>query len=193
MNVGYVRVSTIEQNEERQIKALESLGCEKLFIDKCSGKNTDRPKFQEMMNYVREGDTLYVSEFSRLARSTRDLLNIIDELEAKNVHVVSQKENFDTETPQGRFMLTVFAGIAEFERTLMLQRQREGIAIAKAQGKYKGRLKKARPKDWETYKEMYYRRELSATALAKRCKVSRPTIYLWLKEDKGQQLTEKKQ
>ncbi len=192
MNVGYVRVSTIEQNEERQIKALESLGCEKLFIDKCSGKNTDRPKFQEMMNYIREGDTLYVSEFSRLARSTRDLLNIIDELEAKKVHVVSQKENFDTETPQGRFMLTVFAGIAEFERTLMLQRQREGIAIAKAQGKYKGRLKKARPKDWETYKEMYYRRELSATALAKRCKVSRPTIYLWLKEDKGQQLTEVK-
>ena len=82
-------------------------------------------------------------------------------------------------------MLTFFAGIATFEREIMLQRQREGIAIAKKAGKYKGRLKKARPKDWETYRDMYYRRELTATALAKRCKVSRPTIYLWLKEDKN--------
>lgn len=186
MKVGYVRVSTIEQHEDRQIKALEELGCEKIFTDKCSGKNTDRPAFSEMMSFVRDGDTLYVSEFSRLARSTRDLLNIIDELKVKNVHVISQKENFDTDSPQGKFMLTVFAGIAEFERTLMLQRQREGIAIAKAQGKYKGRLKKKRPVNYDYYKDLYYRRELSATAFAKKCHVSRPTLYGWLKEDKEQ-------
>lgn len=193
MKVGYVRVSTIEQHEERQVISLKEVGCEKVFIDKCSGKDMNRPQFQQMMDFVRDGDILYVSEFSRLARSTKDLLNIIDKLAEKNVQVISQKENFDTSTPQGKLMLTFFAGIATFEREIMLQRQREGIAIAKKAGKYKGRLKKARPKDWETYKEMYYRRELSATALAKRCKVSRPTIYLWLKEDKGQQLTEKKQ
>ena len=188
MKVGYVRVSTVEQNEERQIKALEEIGCSKIFVDKCSGKNTDRPKFKEMMNFVREGDTLYVSEFSRLARSTKDLLNIIDELKAKNVHVISQKENFDTSTPQGKFMLTVFAGIAEFERTLMLQRQAEGIAIAKAQGKYKGRLKKKRPADYEYYKNQYYHREISATLFAKRCFVSRTTLYSWLREDKEKHL-----
>ena len=183
MKVGYARVSTIEQNEERQIISLQEADCEKIFLDKCSGKNKERPRFQEMMNFCRDGDILLVSEFSRLARSTRDLLSILEELQQKNVQVISLKENLDTNTPQGKLMLTVFAGIAEFERTLMLQRQREGIAIAKAKGKYKGKSQKPRPENWEELKNKYMSRQIQLAKIAKMCKVSRPTVYKWLKAD----------
>lgn len=137
MTVGYVRVSTKEQNEARQLEALND--CEKLFVDKQSGKDTSRPQLQEMLGFVREGDTVKVVDYSRLARSTKDLLNLVQTLSEKGVRLISLKENLDTSTPQGRLMLTVFAGLAEFEREVMLERQREGIAIAKAEGKYKGR------------------------------------------------------
>ena len=137
--IGYARVSTEEQNEARQIEAFKKLGVKKIFIDKKSGKNDNRPQLKAMMEFVREGDTVIVTEYARLARSVRDLLSIIDELSIKGVQVVSQKENFDTSTPQGKLMLTVFAGLAEFEREMILERQRDGIAIAKAEGKYKGR------------------------------------------------------
>lgn len=104
-----------------------------------SGKNTHHPQLKAMLNYVREGDTVIVSEYSRLARSTRDLLSIVQQLTEKKVQLISDKERLDTSTAQGRLMLTVFAALAEFERDVMLQRQREGIIIAKKQGKYKGR------------------------------------------------------
>lgn len=137
--IGYARVSTVEQNIERQLVALESYGADKIYIDKLSGKDTNRPQLQKMLEYLREGDTLVISEYSRLARSTQDLLQLVKQLTDKGVKVVSIKENFDTSTPQGEFILTMFAGLAELERKLTLQRQAEGIAIAKAQGKYKGR------------------------------------------------------
>jgi len=139
--IGYARVSTMEQNEARQLHSFEGYTekIKKVFIDKLSGKNTDRPQLQAMLSYVREGDVVVVSDFSRLARSTRDMLQIVQELTDKGVGLVSLKEKVDTDTPQGRFMLTVFAALAELERETILQRQREGIAIAKQQGKYKGR------------------------------------------------------
>lgn len=139
--IGYARVSTMEQNEARQLHSFEGYTekIKKVFIDKLSGKNTDRPQLQAMLSYVREGDVVVVSDFSRLARSTRDMLQIVQELTDKGVGLVSLKENVDTDTPQGRFMLTVFAALAELERETILQRQREGIALAKQQGKYKGR------------------------------------------------------
>ncbi len=139
MLVGYTRVSTVEQNEARQLEKLRELGCDKIYIDKCSGKNTNRPEFNKMMDYVREGDIVYVTEWSRLSRSTMDLLTTLNKLEEKGVIVKSVKENFDTSTPQGKLILTVFAAISQFERELILQRQAEGIEIAKQQGKYKGR------------------------------------------------------
>ena len=146
MLVGYVRVSTVEQSEERQIVELrDRAGVEKFFVDKVSAKSAKRPKFDEMMNFLREGDELIVSEFSRLARSTTDLLNIVESLTKKDVKVRSLKEQLDTSTPQGRFMLTIFGAIAEFERELLLQRQREGIKLAQAAGKYKGRNEKKTP------------------------------------------------
>lgn len=139
MKVGYVRCSTAEQNEARQLKMMSEQNVEKVFLDKRSGKNTDRPEFKAMMAYVREGDTVVVESISRIARNTRDLLSIVADLTEKGVEFISLKENIDTTTPQGRFMLTVFGALSELEREALLEKQREGIEIAKAEGKYKGR------------------------------------------------------
>ena len=139
--IGYARVSTDEQNEARQLESFQKYreSISKVYIDKCSGKDTNRPQLKAMLDYVREGDVVVVSDFSRLARSTKDMLQIVQALADKGVALISIKENLDTDTPQGKFMLTVFAALAELERETILQRQREGIEIAKAHGKYKGR------------------------------------------------------
>ena len=137
--IGYARVSTEDQNEARQISAFKEYGINKIFVDKQSGKDTNRPQLKAMLEYIREGDTVVVTEFSRLARSTKDLLHIVEELKNKDVELISLKEKLDTSLPTGKFMLTVFAALAELERATILDRQREGIALAKAAGKYKGR------------------------------------------------------
>ena len=139
MNIAYVRVSTVDQNEARQIEALEKYGIERWYTEKISGKDANRPKLQEMLEYVREGDTVHIHDLSRLARSTADLLVIVDQLSKKGVHLVSNKENIDSSTPTGKLMLTMIGAINEFERTNILERTREGIAIAKREGVYKGR------------------------------------------------------
>lgn len=139
MVVGYARVSTQEQNEARQLLMFKENGVEKWFIDKASGKNTNREELKSMLEYVREGDTLVVESISRLGRSTRDLLDIVQKLADKGVIFKSLKEALDTSTPSGKFVLTVFAAIAELDRENILLRQAEGIAIAKANGVYKGR------------------------------------------------------
>ena len=131
MKIGYIRVSTQEQNTVRQEVLMETLGVEQIYIDKMSGKNSERPRLKEMMSYVRRGDTVIVESISRFARNTRDLLELVEQLAAKGVEFVSQKEAIDTATPTGKFMLTVFGAVAELEREYILQRQREGIEIAK--------------------------------------------------------------
>mgnify|MGYP002627239300 CR=1 FL=1 len=184
MNIGYVRVSKLEQHEERQkIELTEKAKVEKIFLDKLSGKDTDRPQLQAMLEFAREGDTVYVSEFSRLARSTKDLLDIMQTLKEKQVQVISLKESFDTSTPAGELAMTMFAAIATFERKIMLERQREGIALAKAQGKYRGRKEVQKPADWQHLVTKYQCREISSVSeLVRICGCSRPTIYKWLKE-----------
>ena len=137
--IGYVRVSTVEQNPKRQEVMMAELGVEKIYIDKCTGKNTDRPQLKAMLDFIREGDEVIVESFSRLARSTRDLLDLIEQMSAKGVKFISKKEAVDTSTPNGKFMVTVFAAVAELERETIAERRDEGIAIAKAEGKYKGR------------------------------------------------------
>jgi DNA invertase Pin-like site-specific DNA recombinase len=139
MKVGYVRVSTTEQNTARQESLMESLGVDKIFIDKVSGKDKKRPQLQEMMSFIREGDTLIVESISRFARNTKDLLELTEKLTEKGVEFISQKESINTSTPSGKFMLTVFAALAQMEREVLLERQREGIEEAKKLGKYKGR------------------------------------------------------
>lgn len=180
-NIAYVRVSTAEQNEDRQIKALETHSIDVWFTEKVSAKDVNRPKLQEMIRFVRKGDTVYVLDFSRLARSTSDLLNIVKEIEEKGADIISLKENFDTSTPTGKLMMTMMAAIAEFERENILERQREGIAIAKAAGKYKGRNKISIP-DFQDYYDLYMRRRISKSAIAKKLKISRPTVDRLIKE-----------
>ena len=139
MKIGYIRVSTQEQNTMRQVAPMEALGVDEVYIDRMSGKNANRPELQKMMEYVRKGDTVIVESISRFARNTRDLLEPVEQLTAKGEEFVSKKEAIDTTTPTGKLMLTVFGAVAELEREYILQRQREGIAIAKDQGKYTGR------------------------------------------------------
>lgn len=128
MKIGYIRVSTAEQNTARQEVLMRSLDVEKMYIDKMSGKSRNRPKLKEMLDNLKEGDTVVVESISRLARSTRDLFYLLDKFQEKGVDFVSQKESFDTSNPQGKFMLTIFAAVAELERDQTEQRQKEGIA-----------------------------------------------------------------
>ena len=186
MKVGYIRVSTEEQNTIRQEILMAELGVEKIYIEKASGKNADRPELKAMMDFVREGDIVVVESISRFARSTRDLLNLVEELTKKGVQFVSQKEAIDTQTPQGKFMLTVFGAMAELEREQTLQRQKEGIAAAKAEGKYTGR--KPIGIDEELLQEvhkMWYKDEIKTSHAIKRLGVSRNTFYrrMWEYED----------
>jgi len=151
--IGYIRVSTEHQETARQQEIMCGYQVDRIFSEKLSGANTDRPQLKAMLDYVREGDTLYVESISRLGRSTKDLLNIIDTLNDKGVTLISHKENIDTDTPAGKFMLTVFAALSQLEREQLKQRQREGIEIAKAQGKYTGR--KPIPTDWAKFGQLY--------------------------------------
>lgn len=183
MRVGYVRCSTLEQNEARQLKMMEEQKVERVFVDKASGKNTERKEFKEMMAFVRDGDTLIVESISRIARNTRDLLTIISSLTEKGVEFVSLKENIDTTTPHGRFMLTVFGALAELERESILERQREGIELAKAEGKYKGR--KPVTIDETKFRAVCTRwraGEITATVAMKEVGVKPNTFYRRVKE-----------
>ena len=139
MKIGYIRVSTEEQNTVRQEVLMEELGVDEIYINKTSGKSSERPQLKKMMQFVRRGDVVIVESISRFARNTKDLLNLIEDLSVKDVTFISKKEAIDTTTPSGKFMLTIFGAVAELEREYILQRQREGIEIAKKQGKYKGR------------------------------------------------------
>lgn len=175
MRIAYVRVSTAEQNEQRQIEAMERYDIEKWFNEKVSAKDANRPKLRELLDFVREGDTIHVHDLSRLARSTRDLLDIVETLNKKGVHLVSNKESIDTSTPTGKLMLTMIGAINEFERVNLLERQKEGIAIAKREGKYRGGKRKSVPGFAEGYSR-YMAREITKSALARELNISRPTL-----------------
>lgn len=183
MRIAYVRVSTAEQNEQRQIDALAKHDIERWFTEKVSGKDTNRPQLQAMLEFAREGDTIYVHDFSRLARSTADLLRIVELLQRKKIHLVSNKENIDTSTPTGKLMLTMIGAINEFERQNILERQREGIAIAKAHGRYKGRAPiRLDSQRFEAVYARYHTREISKKEMARLLGISRPTLDRLLAE-----------
>lgn len=185
MKIGYVRCSTEDQNPARQKEYLKTLGCEKVYCDMMSGINSNRPELKEMLSFIREGDVLYVESISRLARSTQDLLTIINQLQEKGVSFVSQKETIDTSSPQGKFMLTVFAALSELEREQIRQRQREGIEIAKREGKYKGRKPiSVDDAEFAYLYERYQRKEIKQKDMYSRLHISQSTLNRRMKEYK---------
>ncbi len=182
MNIAYVRVSTVEQNEGRQLEGLKKYDIDKWFTEKVSAKDTNRPQLKELLEYAREGDTVFVWDFSRLARSTKDLLDLVEQFQAKGIHLRSIKENLDTSTPTGKLMLTMIGAINEFERTNMLERQKEGIALAKAEGKYKGRKEISYPDNWDEVYSKWKNRELTGTKAMELLGLKRNTFYKLIKE-----------
>lgn len=155
---------------------MKELGVERIFIDRQSGKDTSRPELKRMMDFVREGDVVIVESISRFARNTRDLLELVEQLTEKKVEFISKKEALDTSTPSGRFVLTIFGAVAQLEREYLLQRQKEGIAIAKQEGKYKGRKPVERP-ELNVVVASWKRGEITAVEAMRRLKVSKTTFY----------------
>ncbi len=179
-NLAYIRVSTVEQNEARQIKMMEDLGISKdnMLIDKITGVTpwNERPALSKCIEYMRKGDTLYIESITRLGRSVQEILTVIDILNKKEVGLVSLKENIDTSTPAGRLVLTVMAGVAQWEREALKERQMEGIAIAKALGKFNGRA----PKKLENFIEIYHDwldKKVTAAEASRKLGVARSTFY----------------
>jgi len=189
MVVGYVRVSTVDQNTARQEETMKQYKVEKIFTDKQSGKDTDRPELKKMMEFVRENDCVVVESISRLDRNTKDLLELVDVFEKKGVQFISQKESIDTQTSTGKFMLTVFGAVAQLERDNIRQRQSEGIAIAKAEGRFNGRPRKeaeAFAKVYSAWKD----KKLTATEASKQCHMARSTFYRRVREYEGDQVVD---
>ena len=181
MKIGYIRVSTAEQNTVRQEVLMRELGVSELYIDRASGKNADRPELKRMLAYVRKGDTVIVESISRFARNTRDLLELVETLTEKEVDFVSKKEAINTTTPSGKFMLTVFGAVAELEREYILQRQREGIAIAKQRGVYKGR-KPIERADFAPTVAKWRAGEITAAEAMRRLDMKPSTFYRKVKQ-----------
>lgn len=183
MNYAYIRVSCDYQNELRQRKCLERYKIDKWFSEKVSGKDMDRAELQKMLKEAKSGDTIYISDFSRLAQNTYDLLLMAEEFRRRKINLISAKEQFDISTTTGKFLLTIISALNEYEREITLERQKEGIAIAKAQGKFKG----GKPKevDLDLFHEnfsAYLSEDITKTEFAEKLGVSRPTLNKLIKK-----------
>ena len=176
MKIGYIRISSADQNTARQEVLMQELGVNQIFIDQTSGKNIDRPQLKRMMTFVRQGDTVIVESISRFARNTRDLLDLVEQLTRKGVEFVSKKEAIDTTTPSGKFMLTIFGAVAELERDYILQRQREGIEVAKTKGVYTGR-KPVVHADFDAVVRKWHAGQITAVEAMKRLNMKSSTFY----------------
>lgn len=184
MIFNYIRVSTIEQNTERQLK---DIPCDRVYEEKISGKDTNRPQLQAMLSNIRVGDIINIHEMSRLARNTRDLLNLVEDITSKGATIIFHKENLTfrgdgKQDPYQKMMMTMLGAVAELERSILLERQREGIAIAKAKGKYKGGKNKLVDTQIAEL-NVLYKQGIPVARIAKQFKVSRPTVYSYLKKD----------
>jgi DNA invertase Pin-like site-specific DNA recombinase len=183
--VGYARVSSVDQDYSLQVEQLEKYGCSKIFFEKKSGKDVGRPEFKKALDYLREGDKLVVYKIDRLARSTRDLQNIVHELEERNIGIVFIKEQIDFSSAAGKLMFNMLGAIAEFERDLINERTREGRERARAQGKHLGRKGKD-TKEIKRALKLYSEREkngMSVNDIVKATGVPRSTIYAKAKEE----------
>lgn len=191
MIFNYIRVSTIEQNTERQLR---DVVCDRVYEEKISGKDTNRPQLQAMLSNIRSGDIINIHEMSRLARNTRDLLNLVEEITSKGATIIFHKENItfngnEKQDPYQKMMMTMLGAVAELERSILLERQREGIALAKLHNKYKGGKNKLTT---EQVAELNTLRKqgMPIARIAKQFKITRPTVYSYLRMKKSKMLKE---
>lgn len=175
--VGYARVSTADQNLDLQADALREAGCAQVFEDKASGTKEDRPQLAACLAYLRAGDTLVIWKLDRLARSTQHLLKLSKELADRHVELRILTMGIDTGTPAGKLIYTILAGLAEFERDLILERTHAGLAAARARGRVGGRKPKMTAKKLEVAKEMYASKRHTVAQIAEAIGVSRATVY----------------
>jgi len=180
---GYVRVSASDQNTARQEDLMRDLGVDKVYIEKVSGKSKDRAQLKKMLSCVKKGDTVIVESISRFARNTKDLLELVEILSKKGVEFISKKENIDTTTPTGKFMLTIFGAVSELERESILQRQAEGIAAAKARGVHMGRPVKEIPSGFGELVRQWEKKKIPLAEVRKQCGgICEATFYRRLAE-----------
>ena len=180
MILGYARVSTQEQNLERQTDQLEQLGCERIFQEKITGSKKERSELDKLLEHLRPGDIIVVTELTRLSRSIRDLFSLVDTIHQKSAHLKSMKEPWlDTTTPQGKLLFAIFAGVSQFERDLIRERTREGLSSARARGRKGGRPPKPQ-KNIELALKMHKDKNYSISEIVKATGFSKSTLYRYL-------------
>lgn len=183
--MAYCRCSSVEQNESRQLEALKSYNIYKTYVEKASGKDRERPMLKQLLDFLREGDTLYIKDFSRLARSVKDLLSIIEELDTRGIKLISLSESLDTGTSTGRLLVTMIAAINAFERENLLERQREGILLAKQAKKYTGRKRIEKPDNWADVFAQYKTRQITGVEAMRQLGLRRNVFYNFVKAETG--------
>lgn len=184
MKIGYARVSTQDQNLDRQLDNLRAAGCERIFNEKMTGTKSDRPELKTMLLTLRPGDILVIDSFSRLSRSTKDLLDLVDRLTGMDVHLVSLKENLDTTTATGKLMLTMLSALSQFERDLIAERTVDGLKAARARGRCGGCPRAGTDKDRQQALAMYDANVMSNGEIAARFGISQSTLSRWIKQRK---------
>lgn len=184
MKIGYARVSTQDQNLDRQLDNLRSAGCERIFNEKMTGTKSDRPELKTMLLTLRSGDVLVIDSFSRLSRSTKDLLDLVERLTAMGVHLVSLKENLDTTTATGKLMLTMLSALSQFERDLIAERTIDGLKAARARGRCGGRPRLGSDKDRQQALAMYHANVMTNSEIADKFGVSQRTLSRWIRSEK---------
>lgn len=180
---GYARVSTQHQDLNRQLDLLAKQNCNEILTEKMTGTKSNRPELNRLKDKLRPGDTLVVESFSRLGRSTKDLIDLVTYFEEQDVKLVSLKENFDTTTPQGRLMMTVFQAFSQFERDLIVQRTKEGLQSARARGRIGGRPR-ANKRDIERAVKLYESKAYSGKEITEMTGISKATLYRYIKSKK---------
>ena len=184
MKIGYARVSTQDQNLDRQLDNLRAAGCERIFNEKMTGTKSDRPELKAMLLTLRSGDILVIDSFSRLSRSTKDLLALVDQLTSMNVHLVSLKENLDTTTATGKLMLTMLSALSQFERDLIAERTIDGLKAARARGRHGGRPRSGTDKERSQAYAMYQANVMSGQEIADKFGISLSTLNRWIRTKK---------
>ena len=184
MIIGYARVSTQEQSLNRQIDALKANGAEKIFEEKITGTKANRPQLERMLDTLRRGDKLIVCDFSRLSRSTKDLIELVERLNKMGVELISIKENLDTTTATGKMMLTMISALVQFERDILAERTAEGLKASRARGRVGGRPKAANEATKKKALALYDANNLSNKEIAEFAGVSTATLSRWIKEHK---------